>query len=67
MKLTQFEVKKGLKNNIPWYRLDVYFEAIDGLPYKVSSFLDSRTMRILGITDADCNKPFSFMQDVQSK
>lgn len=54
MKITQFEVVKGEKNGKQWHRLDIYFDAIDGQPLRVSTFLDSRTCRIIGLSDNDC-------------
>ena len=57
MKISKMEVVKGSKNGKDWYRLDLYFDGVDGQPYRVSHFLDSRTCRIIGLSDSDC-KPY---------
>ena len=56
MKLTNYEVVQGEKEGKKWTRLDLFFQAVDGMPYRVSHFLDSRTCRIIGLTDEEVKK-----------
>lgn len=56
MKITNYEIIRGSKDGKIWTRLDLYFEAVDGDPYRVSHFLDSRTCRIIGLKDEECKQ-----------
>lgn len=56
MKLTNYEIVQGEKDGKKWTRLDLYFQAVDGMPYRVSHFLDSRTCRIIGLTEDEVKK-----------